>query len=1578
MPLLHKRPFVKTEPPTNLQASDKVFYCEMTGEVFTQYEEFWERLVLCNSMVWCCELTGRPNLTYLEAVESETRARRCLANIPQLVRRPMLYLASLTRRGRFIDLSEDVFTFVRDRYFVGEEVESIVHKHWYDCKVTRVILPTPEEIEKYLKDIEESDEEMEEEGTNKVKSDDDVQVINEVTKTEKVKEEEEEEVKVIKEVKTKEKKEDQEKKEEENYPPFATFKYEVIELEAWDYKEKKTHIVGWEQIRRNKGVITREKCKLFLKQCVQLSPSGFWVIKEKTASFHNLADMKFADIFPGPPPKFRETRAKKMPLSLNPDCVAERRRERKEAREKGEGGGGGDGKRRGRPPLTDEQKEAKKKMMQEAKEAKEEVIAEQKEKLRLKLEKEKEERQKEREIKKEEKRLRLQYIKEWHRVREDLDCDDHKNLPQPTPVICGIPDQEFSNFMTVLEFVNIFWEVLELKDVYPQGVTFEMLEAGLVEKEVAGVYSDLLQLLLQALFTLQEEEDDEVKEDTSGDLGLDGESGDLSVEEAVRLANRTTTWTQHHHGNSIKKLQLDALTLTEVLRLHLLASGATCGANARWRHFNRGGYKHHDDPGLHFKLEEPGLLKKLANITVFDLAIGEKLKILNILIGQILTYATLRDTIDDNIEELKKEKNCLRLHQQTAGRYEKEIQAARVQEKRDRKQKEKEKMLKAAERKEEQKQGEETAQVPDSEERKEEEEEEAEEEEEEEEEEETEDEAEKTARLEKEAKNNEARRQDLRRREAELIQKVLSASRGVGTAPLGQDRAYRRYWVFSSLVGLFVEDFEPFPGSCRAFPTPHHPNSLARMMEEHALAIREQACHNLAHTPDDVPASNKENAGPAPPRPLAVNHLPNRPLHLVNGEQAASLKQEIKQDEKEVDIEEIPVFGLCTAEPETCPVHAPSPTRHRWYFFHSSDQLPALLSCLNPRGHRERRLRSNLTALLPTLQTSLKACPISRLNPSLGALQEIEGEGGLRKSQRHTGVKKDTNLNFPLGTPMEEVLKVTLTDIILETEEKLHVGMLGSLQRPLQREEWRDALITGTLPLISTMDYGGKKRLAHLRAELDQDAEEALKPKEEEAANAIEEVKQLRHAILHLARAVESKYLQPPLGETDKARKTRERAEEAYLRKQRKEEEEADSNGEAEEEEEIKSLSSFLTPLERWEDSLMASTSLSQVCLHFATLDNSISWAHSAANTRCRVCRRKTDPESILLCDGCNKGTHLQCLKPKLKEVPAGDWFCDRCRPKERPKSPRKKRQIYCEEEESDEEEEEEECSDVCYTCCLAGTLICCDTCPLAFHPECVALRKVPRGSWSCPHCTGKDAADDKKKSSKEVSKGSKDGGKNKSTPKATTPKSAAGKKTPKATTPKVVTPKSTPKSSSSSRASPKSQKNNSSPSENRKRRSEGETPQSAKRSKRGTSDSPPRRVSGRRSLVDETSTLNTAALTSLLEELQRHPESCHFNKPVSKKLAPDYYEVVRKPMDFGRVRDKLTSFKYTSDGEFLADVMLVFQNCQQYNLEDTPEYRAGSLLSDLFLNRVSKLGLPLPHNSPSSLVSPSGRRRRR
>ena len=34
---------------------------------------------------------------------------------------------------------------------------------------------------------------------------------------------------------------------------------------------------------------------------------------------------------------------------------------------------------------------------------------------------------------------------------------------------------------------------------------------------------------------------------------------------------------------------------------------------------------------------------------------------------------------------------------------------------------------------------------------------------------------------------------------------------------------------------------------------------------------------------------------------------------------------------------------------------------------------------------------------------------------------------------------------------------------------------------------------------------------------------------------------------------------------------------------------------------------------------------------------------------------------AMLECDGCLKGFHLKCLRPPLKEVPEGDWYCPEC-----------------------------------------------------------------------------------------------------------------------------------------------------------------------------------------------------------------------------------------------------------------------------------------------------------------------------
>lgn len=48
----------------------------------------------------------------------------------------------------------------------------------------------------------------------------------------------------------------------------------------------------------------------------------------------------------------------------------------------------------------------------------------------------------------------------------------------------------------------------------------------------------------------------------------------------------------------------------------------------------------------------------------------------------------------------------------------------------------------------------------------------------------------------------------------------------------------------------------------------------------------------------------------------------------------------------------------------------------------------------------------------------------------------------------------------------------------------------------------------------------------------------------------------------------------------------------------------------------------------------------------------------------CDICKTNYENEEddeLLLCDSCNNGFHLNCLEPKLSQVPDGDWYCPDC-----------------------------------------------------------------------------------------------------------------------------------------------------------------------------------------------------------------------------------------------------------------------------------------------------------------------------
>ena len=45
----------------------------------------------------------------------------------------------------------------------------------------------------------------------------------------------------------------------------------------------------------------------------------------------------------------------------------------------------------------------------------------------------------------------------------------------------------------------------------------------------------------------------------------------------------------------------------------------------------------------------------------------------------------------------------------------------------------------------------------------------------------------------------------------------------------------------------------------------------------------------------------------------------------------------------------------------------------------------------------------------------------------------------------------------------------------------------------------------------------------------------------------------------------------------------------------------------------------------------------------------------------CRVCKDGGREDFMILCDVCDRGFHIDCLDPKLPELPQGDWMCPEC-----------------------------------------------------------------------------------------------------------------------------------------------------------------------------------------------------------------------------------------------------------------------------------------------------------------------------
>uniref|UniRef100_A0AAX7UJK3 SWI/SNF related, matrix associated, actin dependent regulator of chromatin, subfamily a, member 2 n=1 Tax=Astatotilapia calliptera TaxID=8154 RepID=A0AAX7UJK3_ASTCA len=75
-----------------------------------------------------------------------------------------------------------------------------------------------------------------------------------------------------------------------------------------------------------------------------------------------------------------------------------------------------------------------------------------------------------------------------------------------------------------------------------------------------------------------------------------------------------------------------------------------------------------------------------------------------------------------------------------------------------------------------------------------------------------------------------------------------------------------------------------------------------------------------------------------------------------------------------------------------------------------------------------------------------------------------------------------------------------------------------------------------------------------------------------------------------------------------------------------------------------------------------------------------------------------------------------------------------------------------------------------------------------------------------------------------------------------------------------------------------------------------------------------------------------------------------------SRKELPEYYELIRKPVDFKKIKERVRNHKYRNVGDLEKDVMLLCQNAQTFNLEGSQIYEDSIVLQSVFKSARQKI----------------------
>uniref|UniRef100_A0A3Q1F7J3 Bromodomain-containing protein 9 n=1 Tax=Acanthochromis polyacanthus TaxID=80966 RepID=A0A3Q1F7J3_9TELE len=109
------------------------------------------------------------------------------------------------------------------------------------------------------------------------------------------------------------------------------------------------------------------------------------------------------------------------------------------------------------------------------------------------------------------------------------------------------------------------------------------------------------------------------------------------------------------------------------------------------------------------------------------------------------------------------------------------------------------------------------------------------------------------------------------------------------------------------------------------------------------------------------------------------------------------------------------------------------------------------------------------------------------------------------------------------------------------------------------------------------------------------------------------------------------------------------------------------------------------------------------------------------------------------------------------------------------------------------------------------------------------------------------------------------------------------------------------------------------------------------------------------RTQQENESTPRQQLLEHFLRQLQRKDPHGFFSLPVTDAIAPGYSMIIKHPMDFSTMKDKIRNNEYNTVTEFKADFKLMCDNAMVYNRPETVYYKAAKKLLHTGFKMMSK-----------------------